>query len=102
MIIDPVPCRLGLPSLRYVDVGKMLQSAAGWENALVPGWSKPSDEAIDFILEQELPHVQPACLFWAAVNCARVVVRAKRDDIKKWGEDKSRMFIERMQDALRV
>lgn len=101
VLIDPAPPRPGIPWLRYVDVGKLLQSAAGWEHVLEPVWPKPPIELIDFILSKEPSDEHGLCLFWAAFHCARVAARTTIPEARSWGTSMSKMFIERTEDAIR-
>lgn len=96
-LIDATPPRPGISELREVDVGKLLQSAAGWEHALDPKhWIKSSEHQIDNLLEMESSLMRMKALYWAAFHCARITKRATRPDLVMWGQVNGRMFVDRM------
>lgn len=85
ILLDPRPPRSGIPPLRCVDQGKMLQSALCWESAAY-GWPVlPYDELTFYHHDDELRRA----MFWCYVAAHRIVVREKgrvgpRSSVLKW------------------
>lgn len=90
-MIDPAPPRAGLPQLKEVDLGKLLQSAMGWEHLTMLDWPEPIDEeALDYVASFGL-----RVAFWGAFHCLRVVVRyPDRQDFVVWGRAASAQLLE--------
>lgn len=95
ILIDPVPARVMLPSTKYLDYGKLLQSAAGWEHLLDSRYSKDMSR-IDFVLSYLNPANHRKALFWAMINCARVYPRAIKENVREWSLDRTKYFYERL------
>lgn len=89
-LIDPSPPRPGIPSLPAVDLGKVVQSLMGWEARLDPAWPQPGPRVLKEFLQCLSPEARLGALFWGAFACARVMVRAKTDDIREWGKRSSK------------
>lgn len=96
IVTDPMPRtshRPEIPSRKAVDVGKILQSAAGWES--IQGCSAPlrdHGEILDSLGRNSLTNES---LLWAAIHTARLERRAtKKSDAKvaAWGHETSIMF----------
>jgi hypothetical protein len=92
-LIDPAPPRYGVPQLPEVDLGKLLQSAMGWEHLFCDDWPQAADN-IDGLLHDlttnaDLPerlHLDKRALWWGAFHCARVMVRYPDDSrLANWG-----------------
>lgn len=97
LLIDPVPCRPPVPSVKEMDGARILQSIAGWEKSLLPtwpkydtwqgfndfhkGWSKTFGKS---------PHSRLAtvsicrCYWWAAYNCSRILVHDQDPVSSAW------------------
>lgn len=102
-LIDAAPPRPGIPCLREVDLGKLLQSAAGYEAVVSSGeWLQPSPEMPLLFLSEISEELRAPALFWGAIHCSRLMVRATRPDIRQWGEEKSRFFTEELARAVRI
>ena len=72
-----------IPSFAEVDVGKLLQSAWGWERVMNPAFPHfDTAEAIEHVLAEtccrSIPHTRRA-LFWAAVHLSRIRYREQKD-----------------------
>lgn len=101
VLCDPIPPRPYIPSLRAVDVGKLLQSAIGWETHLEPDrWPAPPMTAVDTVLQWESPEEGTRAAFWAAVHCARILPYAKTERTTAWARAASKTFIELTQHRL--
>lgn len=85
VLLDPRPPRRGVPPLRCVDQGKMLQSALGWERAAY-GWPvPPCDDLTFYHHDDELRRA----LFWCCVAAHRIAAREKdhvgpRSSVLRW------------------
>lgn len=78
VFIDPLPARGKIPPLREVDVGKLLQSALGWEHILDPeGWSRGTVDDVNAVLEPEAPEMHERIWFWCAVHLTRIYLRER-------------------------
>jgi hypothetical protein len=96
VLIDPCPPRPGIPSLREVDVGKLLQSVAGWEGVplAVPA-QQVAEAAWDSTSGVELGLWRARCYFWAAVACARVVRHGTPSEaVRQWSRQASQSYAE--------
>lgn len=97
VITDPMP-RLGyrseIPNRKEVDLGKLIQSAAGWERML--GCHDSLDGEIYLVADQLGDAVMRRLAYlWGAIHLARVGIRARtkgRNKIARWAEDTSRML----------
>lgn len=96
ILTDPMPrleYRREIPNRPEVDVGKLIQSAMGWEYIL-SGNGLAMQESI--VLNRFPKLARLGCL-WAAIHLARVAVRAPkrgRLDIAGWAEECSVTMIE--------
>jgi len=76
-LIDAVPCRDDVPSLRELDFARMLQSAYGWEHALDASWPALKGEHLALIFKDEPAHLvgelTARAFFWASYNCGRIL-----------------------------
>lgn len=78
-ITDPIPPDHRLPSHRTVDLGKMLQSATGWENMKYAGLPAiQHQDCITSVLNGEDEITQQAAWTWCAVHYARILPYAKQ------------------------
>lgn len=72
VIADPIPASPAVPDLRCVDLGKMLQSALGWEQIRYGGkWPKLRADTMDVLRYAEDANERRAVAFWAAVHILR-------------------------------
>lgn len=72
VIADPIPASSAVPDLRCVDLGKMLQSALGWEQIRYGGrWPKLRAGTMDVLRYAEDKNEWAATAFWAAVHLLR-------------------------------
>lgn len=94
-LIDAIPPRPGIPEMEVVDVGKILQSIAGWEHFLDPNnFPKLEWTEIKRVLDTYDTQHKLACLFWAAFHGARIIYRSTEPSRKEWGKIYSMMFVE--------
>ncbi len=77
-IADPLWPGGKIPSLRCVDLGKLLQSAVGWEQQLDPAYPKPAVRSALYLLDPYGQAEQHRAWFWAAVHCLRLAPYAER------------------------
>jgi hypothetical protein len=89
VLIDPIPPGGKVPALREVDVGKLLQSAIGWEHQLDADWPPGAQEFVDQVLRYESDEMRRKSHFWLAVHCARILPYAKSPRIARWAEEQS-------------
>lgn len=99
VLIDPLQPKPYAPSLPEVDVGKLLQSAAGWESVVSGGNGEPLLCPKPWPWQQVGQAVAARCDFWAAIQCARVIKYAKTDKIRDWCDSRSREFTQKAIDA---
>lgn len=95
ILIDPVPSRRHVPSFREVDLGCMLQSAAGWENLLEPEeWDLGDFEELSgVILACETDSTRQRAYFWASYKCHRILFHAQRKNISDWSGKWAERFL---------
>lgn len=93
VFIDPLRPGGKIPNFAEVDLGKLLQSALGWEHALVSSvpmpWGGMSSELLIGMDELQ----QRRAWFWCAVHCARLVPYATETRIREWGITRSKEAI---------
>lgn len=94
VLADPIPPKARVPSLVEVDMGKILQSAAGWEALLDHRWPK-LDPLLPWRFVEQFHHTGQgrAAAFWAAVHCARIIPYAHGRHVAEWAESWSRSFM---------
>lgn len=99
VLIDPLaPLEAGYrtwcPGHRAVDLGKMLQSALGWETRLRDGanWRKVVG-GIVAVLEGEDADTQRRAWFWCAVHLIRIADRSSAQGDTKLASEARRMAI---------
>lgn len=105
VITDPMPrlpYRREMPSRKEVDLGKLVQSAMGWERILGEQSSLPSMwQDVDVLMSMlPLSETKPA-LLWGAIHLARVAIRAKTKQnsrIERWATDSSKALISWMKE----
>lgn len=98
VLTDPMPrmaYRAEIPNRREVDMGKLVQSACGWERVLgcdgTTLWNDP--ECVLHMLPNE--YRVPASL-WGAIHLARVAIRALprgKSKIAEWATAQSQMLV---------
>lgn len=100
ILIDPIRPRGKIPALREVDLGKMLQSAIGWE-ALVMAWPVDGAIAEAVILEGEGITTVRKAWFWCAVHLMRILGHGPYSDasIDSWCRDNIKTILERLDAA---
>lgn len=107
VLIDPVPCRANVPSLREVDQAALIQSAAGWEHALEPDdWPQPDSERLfELILAGYNELRVRRVYFWSAYKCVRILAHSvthATEDVagwrrtEEWAEHWLPQFMERL------
>jgi hypothetical protein len=89
VFIDPLRPMGKIPNFPEVDMGKLLQSALGWEHALLDTIPRPWPGMASELLAGTSNMIYNRAWFWCAVHCARLVPYATRDPIRKWGRKKS-------------
>jgi len=96
VVTDPMPrmeYRKEMPNRREVDLGKLLQSAVGWERMLGcehKCWDKP-----ELVLSNVDTELRPKVMLWGAIHLARVGLRAPgkgRLRIASWAIEQSRIL----------
>lgn len=97
-LIDPLPAIGKIPSYWEVDMGKLLQSALGWEHLLVSGiplpWRGMASELLLYCSTQPSPRrAFNRCWFWCAVHCARIIPYAKEEKVLEWSRVNSQEAI---------
>lgn len=106
-LIDPAPPRFAVPQLPEVDLGKLLQSVAGWEHVLDPDWPEPQMDLIGDVVDDVVripsvlltadlgPDIRGRAIFWGAFHCARIMVRYAQDPmLSGWGLRWSQRWLE--------
>lgn len=98
--IDPLKAGGKIPSFREVDIGKMLQSAIGWESQLDTGWpsSRVNDGLIAVVLEQDSVSVCARSFFWCAIHLLRIAVRDP--ERRSWAVNHAQNMMGRAEKAL--
>lgn len=88
VLIDPVPDDVKIPRNKYVDLGKMLQSAFGYEKIKyepLAVYDYEPDDQVDMLLREIHQGYGAAgveySLFWAAVNFHRILHRFNGDRV---------------------
>lgn len=80
LLTDPLPPGGKIPPFREVDIGKMLQSALGWEHFLGKTKHPPLEIslALDVVQENSRTNFSPkGAVFWTAVHFARIIPYTK-------------------------
>lgn len=102
VISDPMPrlwYRKEIPERKEVDLGKILQSAIGWEYMLgVPlALNRNEQQVLDKLSHQE----RLGALLWASIHLARIAIRCvtdnKRPDIREWAKKMSKEMIQQFE-----
>ena len=112
ILIDPLPARHATPSLREVDVGKILQSVSGWEGIKVGREASrvnidPQDIVDACSCDDDIylsgMHWNGRCYLWAAIHCARVVRHGNpTTQMRYWSEIESRRWTEECRRVISV
>lgn len=99
IIIDPIKPMGKIPAFREVDLGKMLQSAIGWETVTM-GWAINGLGAEEVILECENKDTIRKAWFWCAMHLLRILNHGPHNPadsgIDRWCRDNVREIIERL------
>jgi hypothetical protein len=79
VLCDPIPLSPKIPAHWCVDVGKVLQSAIGWERAIM-GLEYDRRQCVASVLDVMgvNPMEQARCWFWCAIHCIRIIPYARR------------------------
>lgn len=89
LVMDPLPPRPYIPERREVDMGRILQSACGWET-LVYG-----DDVVDFDPPDFwfVDYLRRPALWWCGVTALRIARHedGRRDNVMRWCQEISRM-----------
>lgn len=93
-IIDPIMPEGKVPNKWIVDLGKMLQSAIGWEK-LIYDWEYDVEKSVNAVLSQEPADVRREAWFWCFIHLLRIL-NYVRDDSKehKWAALRARTIYE--------
>jgi hypothetical protein len=84
VFIDPLPPTELIPEVVGVDVGKLLQSALGWEKAK---GETPCPWTVDDVRDALSPNHFKSGTDWVTVHLARILpyaVAVGRDDLREW------------------
>lgn len=83
VIADPIPPDRRIPNDRAVDLGKLLQSALGWESVKAGGdWRDDPLDCIKAVLKDEDYDMCCRAWFWCCVHMIRILPYARgKDDI---------------------
>jgi hypothetical protein len=75
VITDPIPATPGIPDLLSVDVGRLLQSAVGYEKCLGMWTTRPRtiDPGLIYDHMGLDKNEKKACIYWALVHCHRAM-----------------------------
>lgn len=90
VLIDPIRTR-HVPAHWTVDMGKLLQSAIGWERVLCD-WRYNRKQCVQNLLFGLEPISIKRSWFWCMVHCARIVPyaeKAKNEKARAWAMDKA-------------
>lgn len=102
IITDPMPrmeYRAEIPSLKEVDMGKLIQSAMGWERMLGCDAANSMWEDQEEVLRLIPETHQAKAMLWGAIHLARVAIRAPKKGrwkIAGWAEDASRRLVKEL------
>lgn len=92
-LIDPIPARLDVPPLRELDLGKLLQSAAGWEHVICDRFPELNGELNVVILSGCDSLTARRAAFWASYHCARILHHEEAlSPAAVWAADMGREF----------
>lgn len=100
VITDPMPrmrYRAEIPNRIEVDLGKLVQSAAGWENHLGCPHALVREE--DLILNMLDDTLRRRALLWAGIHLARIAARATKkqnESTAQWAEWLSKELVYRI------
>jgi hypothetical protein len=73
-VSDPLPPDKRIPAARVVDLGKLLQSAHGWEFLKYDGrWAAPSTENIERLLHMIPERERYGAAIWFGIHVARII-----------------------------
>jgi hypothetical protein len=95
VIADPIEPVGKVPGLLEVDLGKMLQSALGWEALTVTGWVHllPRHALVDAVLNGFSEVSRKRAWFWCFIHLLRTIPYSKartRHDVVQWAEQQAK------------
>lgn len=92
-LIDPIPARIDIPSLKEVDQAKLIQSAYGWEHTLSPAWPAARGELSALVLHGMSKLHICRVSFWAAYHCWRIASHEQAGSPQyRWAVNHGSMF----------
>jgi hypothetical protein len=96
VIGDPIPPAGKIPGRPEVDIGKMVQSAVGWEEQCY-GW-EPVDHTLvfDTLLGHYSAGMRERIWFWCAIHLLRTVPYSKankRHDLAQWARQQAELIL---------
>lgn len=86
VITDPIPPKGKIPGHFTVDLGKMLQSAMGWEMVSF-GWKYDTETVCLEVLTDYDMLTRARAWFWASIHCLRIIPYARDAEITTWAEE---------------
>lgn len=99
ILIDPIKPMGKIPGFREVDIGKMLQSAIGWETQTM-GWEIDSTMSLDIIFEGENNLTIQRAWFWCAVHLMRILAHGPYNPVDnvvdEWCRDRAANILLRL------
>ncbi len=98
VLCDPIPPKGKIPPHFTVDLGKLLQSAIGWE-AHQFGWRYSVHRCIKTVLEGYEKLDIARAWFWCAVHCLRILPYADKMEDRKWARERARISLDHARGA---
>jgi len=93
VFIDPIRPVGKIPNYPEVDMGKLLQSALGWEHTLDSELAIPWRGMCAELLHGWSPMNMSRAWFWCAVHYARILPYTTDNSVYRWSYNKSREII---------
>ncbi len=98
VICDPIAPKGKIPPHFTVDLGKLLQSALGWETQQF-GWRYSIHRCIKTVLEGYDNLERARAWFWCSIHCLRILPYAK-GEAHAWAKDRAELCLEHSRGAL--
>lgn len=93
MLCDPKRPGRGIPPFRAVDLGKMMQSALGWEVLLDSTWPDMDLPAEEMVADGLTEHDLLGMVFWCIVHLIRIQQREQPgSDVDIWASTRIGML----------
>lgn len=92
VIVDPISPTGKIPPHWTVDLGKLLQSAIGWETSQF-GWEYDTPSCIKVVLDGIEDVDKARAWFWCAIHCLRILPYAKNHTTHQWASTHAREAI---------